>query len=107
MFALELECGDMEVVSADKRLGECLEHPELFAKVYGPLRAKLICRRLDSIRMADNLAQLKGFPGRFHELTGNRKGQWACDLDQPYRLILEQEGEYVVTLIEITDYHGK
>ena len=27
--------------------------------------------------------------GHYHELTGDRKGEWACDLDQPYRLIFE------------------
>ena len=56
--------------------------------------------------------------------TGDRKGQWACDLDQPYRLIFEPhekpipknaEGRYLwieieikgVEIIEIVDYHGK
>ena len=97
----------MEVVCSDKELGECLEKPELLERRYGSIRAKYIRRRLDSIRMADSLEQLKGFPGRFHELTGDRKGQWACDLDQPYRMILEPTGENTATIIEITNYHGK
>lgn len=57
---------------------------------------------------------------RYHELTGDRKGQWACDLDQPYRLIFEphenpiptdNSGKYIwleikgVEILEITDYH--
>ena len=97
----------MEVVCKDKELGECLEEPELLDKVYGSIRAKYIRRRLDSIRMAGSLEQLKGFPGRFHELTGDRKGQWACDLDQPYRMILQPAGENTTAIIEITNYHGK
>ena len=45
---------------------------------------------------------------------GNRKGQWACSLDQPYRLILKgAEPDKVVIwaeideaeILEIVDYH--
>lgn len=25
--------------------------------------------------------------GHYHELLGDRKGEWACDLDQPNRLL--------------------
>jgi len=97
----------MKVICRDKTLGECLEDFDRLVKVYGALRAKLIRRRLDTVRMAESMEQLRGFPGRFHELTGNRKGQWACDLDQPYRLILKAEGKQVVVVMEITNYHGK
>ena len=58
--------------------------------------------------------------GRFHELTGNRKGQWACDLDHPYRLIFkpqespiptDKDGKFIwikilgIEVVEIKDYH--
>ena len=45
---------------------------------------------------------------------GNRKGQWACDLDQPYRLIIwgaEPDKAIVwaevteAEVVEIVDYH--
>lgn len=91
----------------DKELGECLENPGLLERKYGSIRAKIIRRRLDTVRMASSLEQLRAFPGRFHELTGGRKGQWACDVDQPYRMILEQKGEQTIAIIEITNYHGK
>ena len=59
---------------------------------------------------------LKNVAGRFHELTGNRAGQWACDLDHPYRLIfkpvLNSDGnivglivEQTVSILEIVNYH--
>jgi len=69
---------------------------------------------------ANNLEELRNQPGSWHELTGNRKGQWACNLDQPYRLIFEPQerpipsnvfGTYIwieikaVEIIEITNYH--
>lgn len=55
-------------------------------------------------------------------MRDDRKGQWSCDLDQPYRLIFKPhedpipEDEYgryiwieitVVEIIEIANYHGK
>ena len=45
-------------------------------------------------------------PGHYHELRGNRKGQWACDLDQPYRLVFKID-EQLITIKEIVNYHGK
>ncbi|KPA16425.1 killer suppression protein HigA, partial [Candidatus Magnetomorum sp. HK-1] len=59
-------------------------------------------------------------PGRYHELKHNRKGQWSCDLDHPYRLIFEpqekpipmdKDGKYIwikitgIEIIEIINYH--
>lgn len=72
--------------------------------------------------VANTLEDVRNVPGRFHELVDNRKGQWACDLDQPYRLIFiphedpiptDENGKYIwieingVELIEVTNYHGK
>ncbi len=52
----------------------------------------------------------------------DRKGQWACDLDHPYRLIFtphetpiptDPNGRYIwieiksVEIVEIVDYHSK
>ena len=80
----------------------------------------MIQRRLDDLRAADTLEGVRHLPGRYHELTADRKGQWACDLDQPYRLIfspheypipVNEDGQYIwieikgVEIIEITDYH--
>lgn len=65
---------------------------------------------------------VRNLPGHYHELRDDRKGQWSCDLDQPYRLIFKPhedpipEDEYgryiwieitVVEIIEIANYHGK
>ena len=71
---------------------------------------------------AETLEEVRNLPGRYHELTGNRKGQWACDLDHPYRLIFvphedpiptNPDGQYIwieikgVEIIDIGNYHGK
>ena len=59
-------------------------------KRFGPLRAKLLKRRLVELGAATSLEDLQALPQvRCHELKGDRKGQLSVDLDHPYRLILE------------------
>jgi len=66
---------------------ECNEH-NLLVRAHGPRRAKLIRRRLDELRVANNLKEIGCLPqARCHELKGNRAGQLSVDLDYPYRLI--------------------
>ena len=99
-----------------------LDSPSKLSRELGPLRTKLFLRRLGSLADAETLEDVRYEPGNFHELKGDRKGQWACDLDQPYRLIFEPHedpiptdasGCYIwieikgVEVIEITNYHGK
>ena len=91
-------------------------------KELGPLRAKLLLKRLGVLVDATTLEDVRHEPGNFHELKADRKGQWACDLDQPYRLIFyphedpiptDASGRYVwleikgIEVIEIINYHGK
>lgn len=88
----------------------------------GPVRAKLFNVRLDDMDAATTLEDVRHLPGNYHELKADRKGEWACDLDQPYRLVFkphedpiptDENGKYIwieitgVEIIEITNYHGK
>lgn len=90
-------------------------------KVMGKKRADRFRMRLYDMYDAESLEELRHLPGRFHELSGDRKGQWACDLDHPYRLIFiphedpiptDKDGKYVwsgihgVEIVEIVDYHA-
>lgn len=100
-----------------------MANDESFAiRKLGSLRAKLFKIRLDDIDAALTLEDVRYLPGNYHELTADRKGQWACDLDQPYRLVFKPQenpiptdgnGKYLwieitsVEIIEITNYHGK
>ena len=47
--------------------------------------------------------------GRCHALLGNRLGEYAVDLVQPFRLIFEKDKDTgalkIVKIIEIIDYH--
>lgn len=102
---------DLEKFANNDRIGQ---------KKLGPIRFQKFKKRLDQLKASLTLEDVRYQPGRFHELTGDRKGQWACDLDHPYRLIFEpqekpiptnSDGQYLwinikgVEIIEIKDYH--
>ena len=68
---------------------ECTDAKQML-KRYGPLRSKLLQKRLTELRAASVLDDLRKLPqARCHALRENRKGELAVDLDQPYRLIFE------------------
>ncbi|MBP3214182.1 MAG: type II toxin-antitoxin system RelE/ParE family toxin [Bacteroidaceae bacterium] len=112
----------MELIFQDKKLRKCAEDERRCKKELGERRGALFLKRIYDLYSADSLEDLRYYPGHYHELAGDRKGQWACDLDQPYRLIFtphadpipsDSEGKYIwveireVEIIEITNYHGK
>ena len=78
----------------------------LLIKEFGKLRAEKIRLRLTQLKDALTLEDVRYLAGNYHELINNRKGQWACDLDQPYRLIFvphenpiptDEDGRYRIT----------
>lgn len=104
----------MKIEFADKNLERCSWDEAFALRFMGKKRANLYRIRIRSIDAAVNFDDLKNYPGNFHELVGNRKGEWACSLDQPYRLIIKgSEPDKVVvwsevidaTILEIVDYH--
>ena len=110
----------MEITFKDKKLRKAAARLKLLIQVYGRRRGELLKVRLDDLLTAETLEDVRYLPGRYHELTQDRKGQWACDLDHPYRLIFtpheepipaNEDGQYIwmeirgVEIIEITDYH--
>jgi plasmid maintenance system killer protein len=70
----------------EKLAKEC-NSTKLLIRAHGEARAKLVRRRLDALRAANVLEDLRNTPGRLHELRGDRKGQFSLDLDGPYRLL--------------------
>ena len=110
----------MDITFKDKTLKKAANDNRLLQREYGKARFLKIKERLDDLRASDTLEDVRNLPGRYHELTGNRKGQWACDLDHPYRLIFiphedpiptDPNGKYIwieirgIEIIEIVDYH--
>ena len=110
----------MEIRFKTKELKKCAENEKYAIRRLGKRRAEIFNNRLDALGAAECFEDLRYVPGNFHELTNNRKGQWAFDLDQPYRLIitplslpipLDKNGVYLwpeivdAKIIEIVDYH--
>ena len=110
----------MKITFADKKLQKLANNDSQRVKELGAQRAQILRRRLTQLENAQTLEDVRFLPGRFHELTQNRKTQWSCDLDQPYRLIFKphedpipvnDHGQYIwneikgVEIIEIINYH--
>ena len=110
----------MEITFTDKKLEKLANDERKLVKEFGKLRAEKIKARLTQLRFAATLEDVRNLPGNYHELTNNRKGQWACDLDQPYRLVFtphenpipsNKHGQYIwleitgVEIIEVVNYH--
>lgn len=112
----------MDVTYKNNKLRKYAENKKFSVQKLGPLRSELYLLRIGDLLAAETLEDVRHLPGRYHELIGDRKGQWACDLDHPYRLIFEpqedpipinQSGQHVwleikgVEIIDINDYHEK
>lgn len=77
----------MDIQFKTERLAREYSTAKLLLRACGEARAKLIRRRLDALRAAVVLEDLRNTPGRLHELKGDRRGQLSLDLDGPYRLL--------------------
>lgn len=112
----------MKITFGTKKLEKLANDYRFCKKELGQIRADLYNKRLQNFRDAATLEDVRNLPGHYHELVEDRKGQWGCDLDQPYRLIFKpnenpiptnKDGQYVwieilsVDIVEITNYHGK
>jgi proteic killer suppression protein len=56
-------------------------------RAYGPTQAKVLRRRMDDLRAAQNLEELRSAPGRLHQLTADLSSSFSLDLVHPSRLI--------------------
>jgi proteic killer suppression protein len=86
----------MEIGFRNAKLAKQFQQGRKLTALHGDRRARLIMRRMQELRAAQNLGDLWppfSGPGRCHELTGNRAGQLSLDLDHPYRLIFEPTHE--------------
>ena len=111
----------MKVDFEKKKLAKNCQDDRSRLRAFGKDRAKKVRARLTLLENADSLEDLRRVPGHFHELKSDRAGQFAADLDGPYRLIFrpvlsrEQEQDHAdgyvwskithIRILEITDYH--
>ena len=98
----------MKVHYRTKSLERICTNLEVAIKKYNVSMAEKIHIRIDQIKAADSVAELvHNRIGRCHSLQGDRRGQYAMNLEQPYRLIFTEENEETVSvrIDQITDYH--
>jgi len=110
----------MDLTFADRKLLKLANDDRKLDREFGRVRADKIRLRLAQLKAATTLEDLRHAPGNYHELINDRKGQWACDLDQPYRLVftcqerpipMNEHGQYTwieitaIEVIEVTNYH--
>ena len=112
----------MEILFQGRKLEKLCTDDSQRIKKYGPVRAKLLKKRIDDLRDAEDLEVVRLMTqAKCHELTRDRKGTLAVALEHPYRLIFEPAHSPVprkpdggldwiqVTAIRIPaveDYHG-
>lgn len=112
----------MKVTYKNKYLQKCAEDESFSKRKLGPVRSEKYLQRVGDLFDAETLEDVRNLPGNYHELTANRKGQWAVSLDGPYRLVFtphespiptDSSGMYIwieikgVELEDIENYHGK
>ncbi len=112
----------MDIAFDDRKLAKIMNSQKNLQKTYGQIGSKIIRKRLDDIRAAQNLSHLKFLPGKCHELKEDRKGQIAVHVEEPKRLVFRPnhdplpindnggliwESVTSISIIEIIDYHGK
>ncbi len=85
----------VEIDFKTEKLQKVCNNDKLMLKTYGKQSAQKLRDRLDDLRDASTLHEMKTLPGHCHELTGDRKHQLALNLAQGLRLIFEPRGEQI------------
>jgi len=111
------------IIFKNKKLKEICSNFKSATIKFGENNAKKLIQRLNELAAAENLAIFIKLPQTgFHELKGSRKGQYAVNLIQPFRLIFISgidgdkskcdlsDLEYfiritTIKILEVKDYH--
>ena len=111
----------MEISYFSKKLKKAFEIEKVAIKRWGPENGRILLRRHGQLKAAVSLYDFSLLPQvRCHPLTGNRKGQFACDGKHPFRLVFEPDHDVVaemeicgvdlkkvtrIHIVEVVDYH--
>jgi proteic killer suppression protein len=110
----------LEVFFEDASLAEMFGNERELRRRCGMERAKKIQQRIKNLKAAATLEDMRGLPGRCHELHSDLAGHLSLDLDGPYRLLFRPEGDLdpkpdggldwsavsAVTIVAIADTHN-
>lgn len=100
----------MDITYKSRKLEKICEDKKVSVKSYGIDMANKIKLRINEIRASDSVEEMIQYQiGRCHALVGDRFGEYAVDLVQPFRLIFIKDHDTkqikVVKIMEIIDYH--
>lgn len=98
----------MIITYKNKSIEKVCTNAHAAEKQHGAPMAEKIHQRIGEIAAADTVEMMIQYNiGRCHPLKGNRRGQYAVDLVQPYRLVFEKNGDVIqiAKIMEIIDYH--
>ena len=111
----------MDLNYIDHRLQKACDSTKESVKKWGADNAKKVQLRITELRAADNLYHISRLPqARLHPLKGDRSGQFAVDVKQPYRLVFKPNHNPVPTkedggtdltkitsiiILDVEDYH--
>lgn len=110
----------MRVSFGNRQLEKLCESKRGLQRSHGTACAKKLLTRFADLEAAGSLEQMRGLPGRCHELNGDRAGELALALPDGKRLIFEPDadplptkedggldwsGVEAIRLLAIADYH--
>ncbi len=98
----------MEVLFRTRKLEKEYGDHQRADKAYGSDVARRYIGRINIIKEALDIEELKRLPGlRCHELKGDRRGFWAVNLTGRYRLIFTLEGNRleIVRIEEVSKHY--
>jgi proteic killer suppression protein len=98
----------LDITYKSKKIEKICTDAKVADKTYGKEMSEKIHMRIDEIMAVDSIEEMIKYRiGRCHPLINNRKGQYAVDLVQPYRLVFEKHGDeiQIAHIMEIVDYH--
>ena len=80
----------MDIRFRTAKLQKIFNEEKRLNREYGNQMARKIMMRMAVLEAAEDLSLVpREPPPRCHQLTADRRGQFAVDLEQPYRLIFE------------------
>lgn len=110
----------MEISFVEPRLKQACETATERQRKWGQPAAKNLKTRLDDLRAAHCMDDMRHLPGRWEELTGDRLGYFSCRLDKALRMIVRptrqppptkqdggQDWQHIdqITITEVVNYH--
>lgn len=112
----------IDISWSDRKLQKSCSSDRDGRRTFGADQWKALKNRIVSLEAAPTLADMHGVPGRFHELSADRGGQFALDLRGSSRLIFQPDHDSVplldgggidrthvtkIVITEVVDYHGR